>query len=118
MYQDKKLQNVYIVHIGIRCDDMKKTYLYTAILAVVIVVGGVAIYSQVSPSDEQETKEAVVTEISKRMDLLEDGPMVIVISDDGDEETYLVTLENGEVVVKDSDKNTVAYTFDAKMFSK
>lgn len=97
---------------------MKKTYLYTAILAVVIVLGGVAIYSQVSSSGEQKIKDAVVTEISNRMDELKDGPMAVVVSRDGDKEIYIVTLEDGMVIVKDSNKDTVVYKFDAEMFSK
>ena len=98
--------------------DMKKLFLYIVMIAAAIIVVSAAIYSHMSFSDEHTMKNIVIEEISRRMDELDDGPMAVVISHDGDKETYLVTLEDGKVIVKDSNKDTVAYAFDVEMFSK
>ena len=97
---------------------MKKLFLYIVMIAAAIIVVSAATYSHMSFSDEHTMKNIVIEEISGRMDELDDGPMAVVISHDRDKETYLVTLEDGKVIVKDSNKDTVAYAFDAEMFSK
>lgn len=97
---------------------MRRSYLYVVIAAIAFVLVGIGIYWNISTSDERTTRDAIVEEISAQIDKLHDGPMAIMISKSGDIEKYIVTLEDGKVVVKDDDDDTTVYTFDVETFSK